>query len=49
MIWPSLSHAIYIPLTLLLGLGVGWYLGSRAVQQHWDRAERRRRREEEGL
>ena len=45
---PPVDHIIYIPLALGLGIAVGWRLGSRAVQNAWDRAEKRRRLEEEG-
>ncbi|MBI4817361.1 MAG: hypothetical protein HY791_13945 [Deltaproteobacteria bacterium] len=49
MTLPSLPHLIYIPFMITLGLGVGWFLGSRSVRQEWDRAEaRRKKREEEG-
>lgn len=42
-IWlPSAAHFIYIPFVLLVGIVVGWVLGSRAAQDAYA-AELRRR------
>ena len=44
----SSLHIIYIPACIVAGIVVGWYIGSRAIRNEWDRAEKRRRiREEE--
>ena len=45
---PPVDHIIYIPLMLGIGVMLGWRLGARTVQSQWDRAEKRRRLEEEG-
>lgn len=47
MTLPSLPHIIYIPLMLGIGFSLGWALGSRAVRGEWDRAEKRRKKQEE--
>lgn len=39
---PSASHFIFIPAVLLIGIVVGWILGSRAAQDAYA-AELRRR------
>jgi len=39
---PSAAHFIYIPFMLLVGIVVGWVLGSRAAQDAYA-AELRRR------
>ncbi len=44
---PPINHVLYIPLMLSLGFYVGWSLGTKSIQKRWDRAERRRLREEE--
>lgn len=49
MIMPSASHFIFIPAVLLLGVVIGWILGSRAARDAYaaelkrreDRAARR--------
>ncbi len=46
---PPLNHIIFIPVVLLLGMLIGWSLGTRTVRGEWDRAEKlRKKREEEG-
>lgn len=47
MILPPVDHIVYIPVAIGLGVLIGWQLGARAVQQQWNREERRRRRLEE--
>lgn len=42
----TLPHLVYIPFLLTVGIGIGWYLGSRSVQQEWARSEKRRRERE---
>lgn len=42
----SSSHFIFIPATLLVGIVIGWVLGSRAAQDAFA-AELRRREERE--
>ncbi|MEL7370544.1 MAG: hypothetical protein AAFN74_16610 [Myxococcota bacterium] len=49
MILPPVNHIIYIPLVLAIGVMLGWRMGARSVQDAWNRAERRRQREEEGV
>jgi hypothetical protein len=41
---PTAGHFIYIPMVLLLGVVIGWVLGSRAVADAM--AMERRKREE---
>lgn len=41
---PSIAHVIYIPVVLLVGIVIGWVLGSRAAADAM--AMERRRREE---
>ena len=43
---PSASHLIFIPAVLLIGLVIGWVLGSRAARDAYA-AELRRREERE--
>ncbi len=43
---PPISHFVYIPLVLAIGIYMGWQLGSSSVQNAWDKAERKRAREE---
>lgn len=45
---PPVDHIIYIPIAIAIGVMIGWRIGARAVQSQWDRAEKRRRLEEEG-
>jgi hypothetical protein len=42
-----LNHVVLVPLVLVLGITLGWRLGSRQVRQEWERAERRRRAAED--
>lgn len=42
------NHIILIPLFMAIGVWLGWTLGARQVRQAWDRAEKRRREQEEG-
>jgi hypothetical protein len=42
-----LNHLILVPLVLTLGIAIGWQLGARQVRQEWERAERRRRAQED--
>lgn len=44
---PNAAHLIYIPVTILLGVVIGWVLGSRAAQDAFA-AELRRRERAEG-
>ena len=43
---PTASHFIFIPAVLLIGVVIGWILGSRAAQDAF--AAELRRREERG-
>ncbi|MEQ9503735.1 MAG: hypothetical protein RIT81_43170 [Deltaproteobacteria bacterium] len=45
---PPINHVIFIPLVLAIGFFMGWRLGTSNVQNMWDRAEAKRREEEEG-
>jgi PHP family Zn ribbon phosphoesterase len=44
---PPFNHVIYIPLMLLIGIAIGWAVGTRSVRNEWDRAEKRRQKQEE--
>jgi hypothetical protein len=44
---PSAAHFIYIPFILLIGIVIGWVLGSRAAQDAYA-AELRRRERKQG-
>ncbi|MCK6549483.1 hypothetical protein L6R52_26830 [Myxococcota bacterium] len=44
---PSIVHLIYIPVSIAIGVAIGWMLGTRAVRKEWARAEKRRRDQEE--
>lgn len=44
---PSINHIIYIPLILGIGFVVGWKLGAAQVLKQWQRADKKRQREEE--
>ena len=50
---PGPDHIIYIPMILMLGLVLGWVLGSRAtrnqITREKERAERREQRRRERL
>lgn len=37
-------HVIYIPVTVGVGIYIGWMLGARSVQKAWEAAERKRKR-----
>jgi len=41
---PSAAHFIYIPFVLLIGIVLGWVLGSRAAQDAYAAELRRRER-----
>jgi hypothetical protein len=41
---PSAAHFLYIPAVLLIGIVIGWILGSRAAADAYA-MERRRKRE----
>jgi hypothetical protein len=41
---PSAAHFIYIPFMLLIGVVVGWVLGSRAAQDAYASELKRRER-----
>jgi hypothetical protein len=41
---PSAAHFIYIPFMLLIGVVVGWVLGSRAAQDAYASELRKRER-----
>jgi len=41
---PSAAHFIYIPFTLLVGVVIGWVLGSRAAQDAFASELKRRER-----
>jgi hypothetical protein len=43
---PSAAHFIYIPVVVLLGVVIGWVLGSRAARDAY-MAELRRREEKQ--
>lgn len=44
---PPVNHIIFIPLVLAIGFYLGWSLGTSNVKNAWDRAEKKRREEEE--
>ena len=44
---PPVNHLIFIPLILGIGFILGWRLGTSNIQNAWDRAERKRRDQEE--
>lgn len=44
----TVAHLVYIPFLVAIGFAAGWHLGTGAVRQEWDRAEKRRRDREEG-
>ena len=44
---PSASHFIFIPAVLLVGVVIGWILGSRAAQDAY--AAELRKREKKGI
>lgn len=44
MSFPGPEHLIFIPGVLLVGITIGWVLGSRAARQH-DEKRRKRARE----
>jgi hypothetical protein len=44
---PPLNHIIFIPVTILIGVMIGWALGTRAVRHEWHRAEQLRKKREE--
>ncbi|HUU36533.1 MAG TPA: hypothetical protein VMW48_20850 [Vicinamibacterales bacterium] len=39
---PTAGHFIYIPVTLLVGIVIGWVLGSRAAADAMAMAQRKR-------
>jgi hypothetical protein len=39
---PTASHFIFIPAVLLIGVVIGWVLGSRAAQDAYAMEQRRR-------
>jgi len=41
---PSAAHFIYIPFVLLIGIVIGWVLGSRAAQDAFAAELRKRER-----
>jgi hypothetical protein len=41
---PSAAHFIYIPFSILVGVVIGWVLGSRAAQDAFAAELRRRER-----
>jgi len=41
---PSAAHFIYIPFTMLVGVVIGWVLGSRAAQDAFASELKRRER-----
>lgn len=43
---PNAAHLIYIPVTILLGVVIGWVLGSRAAQDACAAELRKRERTE---
>ena len=46
---PNAAHFIYIPFVLLVGIVIGWVLGSRAAQDAYAaELKRRERREQKG-
>ena len=44
---PTASHFIFIPVVLMLGVAIGWILGSRAARDAY-LAELRKREQREG-
>ncbi len=45
---PSAAHFIYIPVMILLGVVIGWVLGSRAAKDAYMAELRRRERKSGG-
>lgn len=43
---PSAAHFIYIPFSVLVGVVIGWVLGSRAAQDAFAAELKRRERKE---
>ncbi len=43
---PTAAHFIYIPFVLLVGIVIGWVLGSRAAQDAYASELRKRERKE---
>lgn len=39
-----LEHLVYIPLVLLLGITVGYFMGARAVRAELERARKKAKR-----
>ena len=39
-----INHVILIPLTLGIGVILGWRLGAQSVLRQWQRADEKRRR-----
>ncbi|MCA9555597.1 MAG: hypothetical protein KC933_36545 [Myxococcales bacterium] len=44
---PGVAHFIYIPLIIGIGFVLGWKLGASSVQNQWDRAEAKRKLQED--
>ena len=44
---PTASHFIFIPAVLLIGVVIGWILGSRAAQDAYASEMRKRERKKE--
>ena len=40
---PSAAHVVFIPGVLLIGMVLGYIMGSRAVREEFERRQRRRR------
>lgn len=45
---PTAAHFIYIPFVLLVGVVIGWVLGSRAAQDAYAAELRKRERKDRG-
>ena len=44
---PNAAHFIYIPVMILLGIVIGWVLGSRAAQDAFAAERKRRERKQQ--
>lgn len=41
-----INHIVLVPVTIVVGIAIGYWWGTRTVRQQWEKAERRRRQTE---